>query len=181
MNRSTLRRLLPSARTVCITALTLLAMSAGAASASADGKHATERLVVRGDALVKDAPCPGGLCLELAGGAFRGTTGSGAYTGSMQLRLADAFPNGEGGVCAPVSGQVVLGAGSPNRLVLTVAGDSCQDGAGNPTTTSFTGLARFVVQYGTGTYARASGSGVAVFAEDVADHDRMTLIGRLRR
>ena len=49
----------------------------------------------------------------------------------------------------------MLGAGTPNRLVLAVAGDSCQDGAGNPATSSFTGLARFTVKYGTGAYAKA--------------------------
>ena len=50
---------------------------------------------------------------------------------------------------------------SPDRLVLAVAGDSCQDGAGNPATSSFTGLARFSVKYGTGAYAKASGDGIA--------------------
>ena len=43
----------------------------------------------------------------------------------------------------------------PDRLVLAVAGNSCQDGAGNPATSSFTGLARFTVEYGTGAYAKA--------------------------
>ena len=74
---------------------------------------------------------------------------------------------------------MVLGEGSPDRLVLAVNGDSCQDGQGDPRTSSFTGLAQFVVKYGTGKYARTSGSGLASFAEDAADHDRMTLIGRI--
>ena len=69
---------------------------------------------------------------------------------ASELRVAEAFPNGEGGVCAPVAGRITLGAGTPDRIVLAVAGDSCQDGAGDPTTSSFTGLGRFTVAYGTG-------------------------------
>ena len=65
--------------------------------------------------------------------------------------------------------------------MLAVFGDSCQDGAGNPTTSSFTGLAHFVVKHGTGAYAKARGGGLASFAEDAADRDRMTLIGRITR
>jgi hypothetical protein len=146
---------------------------------TAQAKQTTERLVVRGDATVTDSQCDAGLCIELADASFRGTpVGTGAYTGTLELGIANAFPNGEGGVCAPIGGQIVLGAGSPDRLVLAIAGDSCQDGAGNPTTSSFTGLARFTVKHGTGAYAGASGHGLATFLEDAADHDRMTLLGR---
>jgi hypothetical protein len=165
--------------------LTLLALAlaglAFAVTASADGKHqAGQRLVVRGDDTVVDAPCPGGLCVTLSGGTFRGApVGSGAYTGSLKIGLAEAFPNGEGGVCAPVRGHVVLGAGTPDRLDLAVWGDSCQDGAGNPTQSSFTGLARFAVVHGTGAYAHASGGGIGSFLEDASDHERVTLIGRI--
>jgi hypothetical protein len=65
--------------------------------------------------------------------------------------------------------------------VLALWGDSCQDGAGDPTTTSFTGLSHFVVVKGTGSYSKASGSGTAVSLEDASDRDRMTLIGRISR
>jgi hypothetical protein len=144
------------------------------------GKRTTERLVVRGDATVTDSQCAAGICIELTDASFRGTpVGTGAYSGTLELGVADAFPNGEGGVCAPIRGEIVLGAGSPDRLVLAVAGDSCQDGAGNPMTSSFTGLARFTVEHGTGAYAGASGHGLATFLEDAADQDRMTLIGRV--
>jgi hypothetical protein len=146
------------------------------------GKHTTERLVVRGEATVVDVQCDGGLCVELTDGQFRGTpVGTGAYGGSIKLKIAEGFANGEGGVCAPIQGNVVLGTGTPDRLVLAVSGDSCQDGAGSPQTASFTGLARFVVKYGTGKYARAHGSGLASFLEDAADRDRMTLIGHITR
>src|SRR4051812_30067537 len=156
----------------------LAATTAGAAGA----KHDSQRLVVRGDATITDTPCPAGVCLEFTGGRFRGApVGTGAYTGAIKLRVAESFPNGEGGVCAPIQGEIVLGAGTPDRLVLAVDGDSCQDGAGNPTTSSFTGLARFTVKHGTGAYSRASGSGLATFSEDAADHDRMTLVGRIAR
>jgi hypothetical protein len=164
-----------------ILAVALAAVTLGAAG-SAQAKHVdSQRLVVRGTDTVVDHPCPGGLCIDLAGGSFRGTVGTGAYTGAMKLDLANAFPNGEGGVCAPVAGHLVLGTGTPDRLDLAVWGDSCQDGAGDPTKSSFTGLARFAVVHGTGAYANARGFGTATFLEDADDHERLTLIGRISR
>ena len=73
-----------------------------------------------------------------------------------------------------------LGTGA-DRLVLAVDGDSCQDGAGPVTAASFTGVAGFKVTHGTGRYAKAHGRGLATFSEDAADHDRMTLVGRIAR
>jgi hypothetical protein len=164
-----------------ILALAVAALTLGAA-ASAQAKHLdSQRLVVRGTDTVVDHPCPGGLCIELTGGSFRGTVGTGAYTGSLKLDLANAFPNGEGGVCAPVAGHIVLGTGTPDRLDLAIWGDSCQDGAGDPTKSSFTGLTRFAVVHGTGAYAKARGAGTATFLEDADDHERVTLIGRIAK
>ena len=174
------RRLLPAALLLLVVALAGLTVAAATSTAHDHPKRTTQQLVVRGDATVKDVPCAGGLCLELSDGAFRGTpVGTGAYSGRVELKIANAFPNGEGGLCAPIRGDIVLGAGSPDRLVLAVSGDSCQDGAGNPATSSFTGLAHFWVKYGTGAYAKTSGDGIATFAEDAADHDRMTLVGQI--
>ena len=63
----------------------------------------TERLVVRGQDTVVDAPCsPAGCEMQIADGTFRGTTGSGSYAGSLKLDFANVYPNGEGGLCAPV-------------------------------------------------------------------------------
>jgi hypothetical protein len=163
--------------------LACLVAVAYAASGHADEKHSSQRLVVRGDATIVDGPPgPDGLPLQITNGSFRGApVGEGSYEGDMKLDIAKTFDNGEGGVCAPVRGQITLGAGSPNRLVLAVAGDSCQDGDGPPPLSSFTGLAAFVVKKGTGEYAGYRGSGLATFAEDTADHDRMTLVGRIAR
>jgi hypothetical protein len=172
---------------LALAAATGAANSAGAGTSSQSANHrSSERLVVRGEDTVKevgDGACPAGVCqLELVDGAFRGTpVGTGAYNGSVQLLVAEVFANGEGGVCAPMNGRIELGAGSPDRLVLTLSGDSCQDGAGPLTEASFTGLAHFVVKYGTGEYAKARGSGVASFSEDATDRERMTLIGRISR
>lgn len=162
-------------------ALAAIALIVATSPASAAGHP--DRLVVRGDATAVDGPCDAGGCrLELADGRFRGTpVGSGAYTGSIRLTVADTFPNGEGGICAPIEGHITLGAGSADRLVLAVSGDSCQDGGGPLDTASFIALARFKVKYGTGRYARATGSGHATFSEDAARHHRMTLVGRIRR
>jgi hypothetical protein len=179
----------PLRRALAVAALAVLSLTLVAAAAGAQdddsrpAKHRTgERLVVRGDATVADDCDANGCRLQLVDGQFRGTpVGTGAYSGNIDLELAEGFPNGEGGGCAPVQGRIELGSGAANRLVLALWGDSCQDGAGDVTTSSFTGLARFVVVHGTGTYSRASGSGLASFSEDAADHDRMTLIGRISR
>jgi hypothetical protein len=158
-----------------------LAFPAPAVTASAHpGKHRAQPLVVRGDATVVDSPCgPQGCHLEFAGGTFRGTLGTGEYTGSFDFDPGTIFPNGEGGVCAPIEGSVTLGAGTPDRLVLAVRGDSCQDGGGDVRTSSFTTVARFTVADGTGKYAHATGRGTYISAEDAADHDRMTIVGRI--
>jgi hypothetical protein len=179
----------PLRRALAVAALAVLGLTLVVAAAGAHGddsrpsKHRTsERLVVRGDATVTDDCDANGCQLQLEDGEFRGTpVGTGPYTGDINLKLAEAFPNGEGGGCAPMQGRIELGSGTPHRLVLALWGDSCQDGAGDPATTSFTGLSQFVVVDGTGSYAKASGSGIALSLEDAADQDRMTLIGRISR
>jgi hypothetical protein len=164
-------------------ALGVPANDAGAAKTAPAGKDRREqRLVVRGDATAVDGPCGAtGVCpVELTDGRFRGApVGTGAYAGSLKLDVGKAFPNGEGGICAPLKGRIVLGAGTADRLALAVAGDSCQDGAGPVETASFTGLAQFTIKRGTGRYAGASGTGQATFVEDAAKHHHMTLIGRI--
>jgi hypothetical protein len=179
----------PIRRVLAVAALAVLSLTLVTATAGAHGddsrpsKHRTsERLVVRGDSTVTEDCDANGCQLQLEGGEFRGTpVGTGPFSGSIKLNFAEAFSNGEGGACAPFQGRIELGSDTPNRLVLALWGDSCQDGAGDPTTTSFTGLSHFVVIKGTGSYSKASGSGIAVSLEDVADHDRMTLIGRISR
>jgi hypothetical protein len=181
------RRALRPALGLIALALVGLAFIATTTSASAQDpsvdswKHRTsERLVVRGDSTVVDVCDASGCEFQFTDGAFRGTpVGTGAYTGSMKIDFGAVFDNGEGGVCAPIRGNIVLGAGSPDRLVLAISGDSCQDGAGDPTTTSFTGLAEVTVKYWTGKYAGARGSGLLTSSEDAADHDRMTIVGRI--
>ena len=156
-----------------------VAVAAGTGTASAKD---SERLVIRGQDTIVDAPCtPAGCEMQLSGGTFRGTLGTGSYTGSVKLDLANAYDNGEGGKCAPVRADVVFGAGTPDRLGIVVWGESCQDGAGNPATSSFTGTGVFAVKYGTGAYAHARGGGFFTSVEDANDHERMTLIGRISR
>lgn len=172
MSSSPLRRALLAVPTLALLALVPAAQA---------GDHGAERLVVRGDSTIVDGPCgPDGCPLRMSGGAFRGTLGTGAYGGDLTLAVAEGFANGEGGVCAPIRGRITLGTG-PDRLVLAVDGDSCQDGAGPVTAASFTGVATFKVTRGTGRYAKAHGRGLATFSEDAADHDRMTLVGRIAR
>jgi hypothetical protein len=183
INSIRIQRLPAALALVAVAALGLVLAVAAAAGSEPGKQRAPERLVVRGEDTVKDGgECPGGVCnLELTDGVFRGTVGTGQYDGSVELRVAEAFANGEGGLCAPVSGRIVLGAGSPDRLVIGIRGDSCQDGNGDLTQSSFTGVTEFVVKHGSGVYAKARGSGVATFSEDASDRERMTLIGTIYR
>jgi hypothetical protein len=180
--RSTFR---PALALLALAALALAVATSPARAADttrAGRHHGEQRLVLRGDATAVDGPCDARVCqLKLADGRFRGTpVGSGAYAASLKLKVGQAFLNGEGGICAPLEGRIVLGTGTPDRLVLSVSGDSCQDGAGPLQDASFTGLAQFSVTYATGSYAGAVGSGLATFSEDAANHHRITLVGRVR-
>ena len=169
-----------------LVALAALAAAFTAAQAGATpGKHQRDqRLVVRADATAVEQPCSAaGICpVDFVDGRFRGSpVGTGSYSGSIELDTAAAFPNGEGGICAPLRGRLVLGAGTPDRLVLGVAGDSCQDGAAPLPESSFTALALVTVNRGHGYYAHARGSGLATLSEDSANRHRLTLIGRIGR
>ena len=167
---------------IAVLALAGLMLEATAVATNAQpGKlQATQPLVVRGDSTIVDSPCgPKGCHFEYAGGTFRGTLGSGGFTGGFDFDPGSVFPNGEGGVCAPIRGTVELGAGTPDRLVLAVRGDSCQDGDGYVTTSSFTTVGRFAVADGTGEYAHAAGGGTLTSVEGADDHDRLTLVGRI--
>ena len=151
------------------------------ATSSAGAANAPERLVVRGQATAVDGPCTAFACpLELTRGHFRSSPlGIGAYSGSLKITVGSAFPNGEGGICAPLTGRIELHR-KAGDVGLLVSGDSCQDGSGPLPGASFTGVARFRVTHGTGAYAGATGSGVASFTEDAAKHHQMTLVGRIR-
>ena len=104
-----------------------------------------------------------------------------------------------GGPCSPCPPSRCSRSRPPPRPATTApSGSSCaanrrsstdraartavsQDGAGPVTAASFTGVAGFKVTHGTGRYAKAHGRGLATFSEDAADHDRMTLVGRIAR
>ena len=162
-------------------AVALTAFALVFATSSAGAAEPAQRLVVRGQATAVDGPCTAFACpLDLERGRFRGTLGRGAYSGSLKLTIGNAFPNGEGGSCAPLTGRIELRTRSADRIGLLVSGDSCQDGSGPLDSASFTGLARFRVTHGTGEYAGATGSGVASLTEDASKHHQVTLIGRIR-
>ena len=75
--------------------------------------------------------------------------------------------------------HIVLGAGTADRFVLALCGDSCQDGRrqpGDPVVHRPRAVGR---QARRRRVRHAHGGGVASFAEDAADRDRMTLIGRI--
>jgi hypothetical protein len=174
------RRALLAALAIAALALLGLTLAGSTHAAGAQPKHQTQRLVVRGeDRNLPEGPCAATLCAKIADGSFRGTLGTGAYSGALKIRVAESYDNGEHGVCAPVQSRLELGAGSPDRVVIAASGESCQDGAGPVATAPFTTVLRFKVVGGAGAYAGATGAGLAVVAEDDDDHDRMTLIGRI--
>ena len=173
MSSSPLRRAL-----LAVPALALLAL----APAAQAGDHGAERLVVRGDSTIVDGPCgPDGCPLRMSGGAFRGTLGTGAYGGDLTLAVADGFPNGEGGVCAPIRGRITLGTGAPTGWSSPSTATPARTAPGPSPPRRSPASRRFKVTHGTGRYAKAHGRGLATFSEDAADHDRMTLVGRIAR
>jgi hypothetical protein len=157
-----------SRRLLAIVPVALALAAGGTAVASQSAPH---KLVVRGEDNLSELACDAsGVCeAQISGGRFRATGGSGTYDGSTRLYLRDAFDNGEGGKCAPASGRLVFA----ERLVVALAGTSCQDGAGDPTKASFTGLFRYRVING-------HGHGIASVREDANDHEHLTLIGTIR-
>jgi hypothetical protein len=169
-----------------IAAASVAALAAAVPALPAQAEQTASKevpLVVRGQDTLSEGECDAAaVCRsQITGGQFRGTpVSTGTYDGTVNIHVGQAFPNGEGGVCAPVDGRLRLGTGTPDRLVLALKGDSCQDGEGDLTTASFTGLVRFSIKGGTGKYANARGSGLASFLEGADDRERVTLIGRLK-
>ena len=105
-------------RALLAPALAVLALGATAGAASAHD----QRLVVRGDATATDGPCDARGCrVDLDDGRFRGTpVGSGAYRARLRIAVGDAFPNGEGGICAPPEGRIVLGSGTNHHRITLI-------------------------------------------------------------
>ena len=115
-------------------ALALTAFALVFATSSAGAAETAQRLVVRGQATAVAGPCSAFACpLALDRGRFRGTLGRGAYSGSLKLTIANSFPNGEGGSCAPLTGRIELRTRAADRIGLLVSGDSCQDGPAHST------------------------------------------------
>jgi hypothetical protein len=106
-------------RALLAPALAMLALGATAGAASAHD----QRLVVRGDATATDGPCDARGCrVDLDDGRFRGTpVGSGAYRARLRIAVGDAFPNGGGGICAPLEGRY---AGARGIGVASLAEDA---------------------------------------------------------
>jgi|1186.fasta_scaffold300843_2 hypothetical protein len=157
-----------SRRLLAVVPVALALAAGGTAVASQSPPH---KFVVRGEDNLSELACSAaGVCdAQVSGGQFRGTEGAGTYEGTTRLYLRDAFPNGEGGLCAPATGRLVFA----KRLVVALAGTSCQDGAGDPAKASFTGLLRYRVVNG-------HGHGIAGVTEDANDHEHLTLIGTVR-
>ena len=111
------------------------------------------------------------LAPALAALALGATATAGAASAHDQRLVVRGDATAIDGPCDARGCRVDLGDGRFRRLL--------PDGSGPLESASFTGLARFAVQAGTGRYAGARGSGVASLAEDAANQHRITLIGRL--
>ena len=66
INSIRIRRLPATLALVAVAALGLVLAVAGAAGSEPSKQRAAERLVVRGEDTVKDAPCPTGACRPFA-------------------------------------------------------------------------------------------------------------------
>ena len=170
------------------TSLALLALAVVAlglaTAASGSPAHTSERFVVRGEDTVKDGgACPAGVCqLEIADGAFRGTPVGSGHTREPPSSRSPRRSRTARAASARRSARASCWVserptGSSSRSGATPARTAPE----TSTASSFTNVARFVIKYGTGTYAKASGSGLATFSEDASDVEHMTLIGRISR
>ena len=173
MSSSPLRRAL-----LAVPALALLAL----APAAQAGDHGAERLVVRGDSTIVDGTVrPGRLPAADERRRVPRHARHRRLRRRPDARRRRRRSRTARAASARRSAAASRSAPAADRLILAVDGDSCQDGAGPVTAASFTGVATFKVTHGTGRYAKAHGRGLATFSEDAADHDRMTLVGRIAR
>jgi hypothetical protein len=102
-------------------------------------------------------------CTLTSSGNLIGVVG-GTYTSTFTILWTQATPNGQGGFCAPASGQTTLTLPGLGTITKQETGQVCEVGAtGTNVAHTFSGT--FSVSGGTGLFSNASGSGTATFSQ----------------
>jgi len=102
-------------------------------------------------------------CTLSSTGTLTGVVG-GTYTSTFTILWLQAASNGQGGFCAPATGQTTLNLPGLGTITKNETGTVCEVGAtGSNVAHTFTGT--FTVTGGTGLFNSATGSGTATFTQ----------------
>jgi hypothetical protein len=102
-------------------------------------------------------------CTLTSSGTLTGVVG-GTYTSTFTILWTQATSNGQGGFCAPASGDTTLTLPGLGTVTKHETGNVCEVGAtGVNVAHTFTGT--FTVTAGTGIFNGASGAGTATFTQ----------------
>lgn len=119
-----------------------------------------------------------GCTVETNGTQTSSHLGRGAYVSDLTVDWAQAYPNGDGGFCAPASGPSVLTAANGDTLTLSNTGTVCEVGkTGANVPHTFTGT--FTISGGTGRFANASGAGTESGGDDGAGNSSYSASGTI--
>jgi hypothetical protein len=102
-------------------------------------------------------------CTLSSSGTLTGVAG-GTFTSTFTILWTQATPNGQGGFCAPATGQTTLTLTGLGTISKNETGTVCEVGTtGANVAHTFTGT--FTVTGGTGLFNSATGSGTATFTQ----------------
>jgi hypothetical protein len=102
-------------------------------------------------------------CTLTSSGSLTGVVG-GTYTSTFTILWTQATTNGQGGFCAPATGQTTLTLPGLGTITKSETGTVCEVGAtGLNVPHTFTGT--FTVTGGTGLFNGATGAGTATFTQ----------------
>lgn len=142
-------------------------------SAHARSKHLNRVITIKNVKInttgtVTDAGAPGcqltvAGCTVTSSGTLTGVVG-GTFTSTVTILWLQGTSNGQGGFCAPATGQTTLTLPGLGTITKSETGTVCEVGAtGVNVAHTFTGT--FTVTGGTGLFNSASGSGTATFTQ----------------
>jgi hypothetical protein len=142
-------------------------------SAHARSKHLNRVITIKNVKInatgtVTDAGTPGcqltvAGCTLTSSGTLTGVAG-GTFTSTITILWLQGTSNGQGGFCAPATGQTTLTLPGLGTITKSETGTVCEVGAtGVNVAHTFTGT--FTVTGGTGLFNNATGSGTATFTQ----------------
>ena len=143
-------------------------VSAHARAKSTDRIITLKKLTINATGTVTNAGASGcqfsvSGCTLSSSGNLTGVVG-GTYTSTLTIMWTQATSNGQGGFCAPASGQTTLTLPGLGTITKQETGQVCEVGVtGTNVAHTFSGT--FTVSGGTGLFSNATGSGTATFSQ----------------